>query len=254
MSGLPADLQSDNSLAQFKGDDAAAVLPVLAKSYIETKALTGRKAYNLPADDWTPEQWSAWNKSIGVPEKADGYGTVDEAQLAKSGISKEVLTAAMEKFRAQGLTPRQVKGILQDWYIPEAIRGAEMETTSRAAAAQATIEGLKTEWGADFDSNTGLASAVIGKFGTPELKAELDKAGIGNNPHLFKMLVAIGKKVITEDPTRAGLGLGQASGKAAAKAEIDAMKADPAFMKRFTSGDPTAAKKWNDLHNLAYAD
>src|SRR5688572_7477369 len=75
---LPEDIRADPSLATIPD------VPTLAKNYVSTKALTGRKAYDLPNPEWKPEQWAAWNKSIGVPESPDKYSPVDKATMEKA--------------------------------------------------------------------------------------------------------------------------------------------------------------------------
>jgi len=250
---LPEDLRSNPTLTGFKGNEWKEVGPVLAKSFVETKALTGRKAYDLPKDDWTPEKWQEWHKAVGVPESPDKYPAIDPEKAAKAGMSKEVVDSAMKRFHELGLTPRQAKGLLNDWYLEQAYKGSEMQETQRKAEAEANIASLKLEYGPKFDAKMGLLKAFLGKFGSPELIEWAEKSGAGNNPGFVKALVKASEAML-EDSSHGGRAgqFGPESSKAAALQAISELKQDREFMTTFMSGNKDAVKKWNDLFNLAY--
>src|SRR3990172_11892156 len=71
---LPADLQADKSLEQFKGKDWAEVGPTLAKGYVETKKMVGG-SLKVPKEDATPEEQAAFYTALGRPETPDKYET-----------------------------------------------------------------------------------------------------------------------------------------------------------------------------------
>src|SRR5215218_4903194 len=85
LADLPEEIRSSPTLSDFKGNEWKEVGPLMAKRFIDTKAMVGKKAYDLPKDDWKPEQWAEWHKTIGVPEAPDKYGAIDPALLSKAG-------------------------------------------------------------------------------------------------------------------------------------------------------------------------
>lgn len=250
---LPDDLKGNPNIADFKGNEWKEVGPVILKRFIDTKAMTGRKAYDLPQDDWTPEKWKAWNTSLGVPDSHDKYPAVDEAMATKAGMSKEVLTGAYKKFQELGLTPRQVKGLLNDWYVGEAAKGAEMQDTERKAKAEADIASIKLEYGDKYPAKIGLLKAWMQKFGSPELVEWAETTGAGNNPGFIKAIVKSAEAML-EDSSHGGRAgqFGGASNKAQALSTIAELKQNKEFMAQFMKGQKDAVKKWNDLHQLAY--
>ena len=257
LADLPEDLRGNPAITSFKGNEWKEVGPVLAKSFIDTKAMTGRKAYDLPQDDWKPEKWQEWNKTLGVPESPEKYPAIDDALAQKAGMSKEVLAGAYKKFHELGMTPRQVKGLLNDWYVGEAAKGAELQSTQTKAQQEAEIASLKLEFGPKYDAKIGLLKAVLTKFGSPELTEWAETSGAGNNPGFVKALVKIGEAMM-EDASHGGRAgqLGEASNKQQALQSISSLKQDKEFMNTLTNGSgpaqKEALKKWNELFQLAY--
>lgn len=247
---LPEDIKSHSALAQFND------LPSLAKSYIDTKAMVGRKAYDLPKDDWKPEQWAEWNKTIGVPEAPDKYGAPPEEMLTKAGLNKEVLTSAQKRFHELGLTPRQVKGIMDEWYLPTAIKGAEIRAQQEATEREAAKANVQTElnrlYGDKVPAKLGLVKSFLAKFGSPEFVKWADESGAGNNVGFVNTLIKAGEALMEDTSRRGGAG-DFSSPQASALATINDMKADKEFMKRFEAGDKAAVKKWNDAYQAAYS-
>lgn len=253
MADLPEELRTNPTIQSFKGDDWKTVGPVIAKSFVETKAMTGRKAYDLPSEDWKPEQWQAWHKSIGVPDAPDRYPVIDQALAEKAGMTQETLSAAFKKFHEVGMTPRQVKAILNDWYVPEAVKGSELMATQRQAETAIATQALKQEFGDKFDAKMGLAKAFLTKFGSPELIEWADKSGAGNQPEFVKALIKASEAMLEDSSTggRAGR-FSEAGSKGEALQKILEIKNDKGFMERFMSGQKDAVKMWNDLHQIAY--
>lgn len=241
---LPEDLKADPNLVKFND------VPSLAKSYKELSAKVGSKAYDLPKEDWKPEQWSEWNKLVGVPETPDKYAPVDEQVLTKTGVTKESLGDTYKKFHEMGLTPRQAKN-LTDWYFGNLSGQIESETASKAKAAQEAESTLKGKYGDKYGAKLELVKSVV-KRGGSDFAERIEKAGFGNDPGLFDMLVSLGE-AFSEDTSRRGGEAGLPVPKQDALNEISQLKGNKDFMARFTSGEKEAVKKWNDLHQKAYS-
>jgi hypothetical protein len=254
MASLPDDLKTDPTLMSFKGEKPEDVLPVLAKSYRESRALIGKKAYDLPSDAWKPEQWTEWNKTIGVPEAPDKYPAIDEAMVTKSGVDKAVLDGAMKRFHELGLTPRQAKGLLNDWYLPNVVTGAELQETQRRATSEAAVTALKTEYGDKYPAKAGLVKSVLA-LGGKDFAEQLEKAGFGNDPAMFKTLVSLGEKLMEDTSGKQG-GLNADSGPEAAQKRISEIKAariaDSTLESKYADPRSAEHREWTELHAKAY--
>lgn len=256
MADLPEDIRSNPSLSSFKGNDWKEVGPTLAKSFLETKSMVGRKEDEFfPKEDWKPEQWSQFHKRIGVPEAPDKYGAPADEIVTKAGLTKETVAAAHKRFHELGLTPKQVKGILDDWYIPTAIQGSELTAQQKEQAKTEAINKIKSEHGDKFDAKAGLVKSVL-KLGGGDLAERFEAAGFGNDPELFKALAELGEKVLEDTSRRGpnGVALGADAAKANALRTISDLKMDKEFMSLFLAGNKDAVKKWNEAHNAAYAN
>lgn len=63
---LPPDLRGEASLRVMPS------IPDLAKSYVATKKRIGAKL-EMPGENATPEQVSNWRRTVGAPDRPEGY-------------------------------------------------------------------------------------------------------------------------------------------------------------------------------------
>ena len=167
---LPDDLKGNEDLKAFK--DPAEV----AKAFLDTKG-----------------------KLQAPPESPDAYQLeIPEGVRVDEGFVKSAKTWAHQA----GMSEAQFKAFAAP-YI-EAQRQVEQ---SMAQAEQAGIDGLKTEWGGQFDENVQTAKRALKQFAGEEFLAFLDQSRLGNNPIMIKTFVAIGK-AISEDKLIEGDGAG----------------------------------------------
>lgn len=123
----------------------------------------------LPGADAKPEDWQAFYRQLGAPEKGDGYGlTVPE------GGDKEFAKEAADTFAKAGLRPDQAK-LLTEWWNTKAggltaaqqadavkaetDRVTALDTKNRAEDAQ-----LRNDWGQAHDANINVAKQAAKQF------------------------------------------------------------------------------------------
>ncbi len=210
--------------------------------------------------------WDGWKK-LGWTEDAGAY-KVERPEAAKdvSDYNQAFHDAFAAAAHKHHVPPQMAVGLLGDTVA--AIQGqmqAEMasaEEEGRAAGA-ALDAALKEKWGADYDANLAKAEAAartlytrVGKslgqdVGLDQM-SRLEEA-LGSAPALMEMFRLVGE-AIGEDTLVTGLPTGIAS-PAAAKAEIQRMKADPETAKALS--DPRHARhgeikeRWAALHEAA---
>lgn len=91
---------------------------------------------------------------------------------------------------AQKLLEKQAAASAEVWQNQVAEWG-------KAAKADPEIGGSK------FDANISAAQAALAKYGTPALKADLEKFGFGNHPELMRLLARVGH-AMSEKPLAKG--------------------------------------------------
>lgn len=251
--GLPDDLRSNQTLQQFKGATIKDVLPQLGKSYVEARSMIGKKAYELPQPDWTPEKYAEWNKTIGVPDSPDKYELPAEDLLNKAGIPKDVLSVASKKFHELGLTPRQVKGLLNDWYVQDAVKGAELQEQQRKQEAEKMASELQKQHGDKLEAKKNMVRSLFATHGGT-IAERLEKAGFGNDPELFNALAGIAEKFSEDSAARGGGAAGEMDSKASAERKIGELILDKEFqtalMNSMHPGHDAALKEWTRLHKI----
>jgi len=225
-------------------------------SAVATKAMTGRKAYDLPQHDWAPEKWKEWNKTIGVPEAPDKYSPTDKAMLEKAGLPPEVMTAAMSKFHEAGLTDRQAKSII-DWYVGDSVKGGELAQTQAAAARVAGENSLKQEFGDKFPAKMGLVKAWMSKNSDPQFIEAVEKSGLGNDPSFVKAIIKSAEATLESDSRTGNVGsLGAGAEVAVAQADIKEIMSrrisDAGYNAKFADPKSSESVRWAQLHTVAY--
>ena len=153
---LPDGLKGNPSLKTIGS------LPDLAKAFIETKGLVGKKL-EMPGEGATPEQVAAWRKTVGAPEKPEGYRG-DAKTLKPESLPDELWNADAEgKFldiaHKHHLPPAAVKEIL-GFYGESLLGTAKASEAEAAKLVEAETAKLRQSWGADFDANINNAKTL----------------------------------------------------------------------------------------------
>lgn len=158
---LPEELRGNASLKTVTS------LPDLAKSYVETKRLIGAKM-GVPGEQATPEQIAAWRRTVGAPDRVEGYQTEGKS-LRPESIPEGLWDANNErKFleiaHKHHLPAAAVNEIL-GFYGQSIADGMASSQEQQATSLQEEGGKLRQAWGSDFDANLGLAARVARTVG-----------------------------------------------------------------------------------------
>lgn len=245
---LPDDIKGDPSLVDLKD------VPAMARSYINAQKLIGVDKIPKPTDKWGDAEWGSFYKSIGAPDKPELYEIPKDVKLADGlELDKEQLSEWQKEFAAAGLTKRQADRLLKKFYdrANGEFTGTQTKRQSDFAAAQAL---LKQEYGGEYDANVDIGKAVLRKYGSEGLTQKLIASGLGSDPDLIKMFVALGKATMDDRAVGAGDGL-QVKGQTQAQLELNKLKGDVEFQTilqtREHPGHKEALKRWMNLHTIA---
>src|SRR3990172_4310041 len=84
-------------------------VPTIFKMLEDQKAALSRRPGGVPQDNAKPEEWAAFNKALGVPEKPEEY---EFGKMPEGMESNKEFEADMRKlFHGAGVTKRQVPAL-----------------------------------------------------------------------------------------------------------------------------------------------
>lgn len=188
ISGLTDDvIKADPAIQSFKSVDD------LAKSFIETKSLVGKKGVILPGEGAKDEEWGPVFNKLGRPEQPDGY---KYQPPAGAKVNEEYIKEFRTKAHAWGWTQKQFNEAL-NFKINEEM-ASQKQSAETMAKMQADAEtSMRKEWGAKYDEKMATIQKAIKSFGgdlpsdpkaydprvvrlIASLSEHLDEATIGN--------------------------------------------------------------------------
>jgi hypothetical protein len=215
-SALPEDIKEDPSLGPIESVEN------LAKSYVSAQRMIGKDRIVVPGQYATDDDWknNVFSK-LGLPEKVDDYSIETGGQEFDENFFKGFKESAHEA----GILPNQAQKLF-NWYNEEAHRQGEEYTKQAQSKVDQAVNGLKTEWGKEYDNKVRSAQTAVNHFTDESFKTYLDDSGLGNHPELIKTFAKIGE-TLSED-TFQGEGpvqLGRTPSDA--QAEINTVMADP---------------------------
>ena len=244
---LPDDLKIDPSLATVPD------VQTLAKNYLETKKAFGSEKMLRPQSTWTEKEWGDFFSAAGRPDTHDKYG-MPELKLEEGVKVDEAQMGEFKKlFHEAGLTDAQFKKVVGGYFDkavnPQIKAQREAEATSRTQLEAA----LKSEWGRDFDNKAKIAEMALNKFADADMLAHMQSTGLMKHPGLAKFLHNVGSKMLESSALgKDGSGAaGNLPQNLVAQQQIETMKNDRDFQKRFQSGDRNARAQWDEAHRLA---
>lgn len=202
----------------------------LGKAYINAQKLIGSNKIALPGQDAKPEDWRAFYRQAGMPEKPDDYNFKKPEKGYYDDTSAQWLRKTAHDL---GLSKKQAEA-LHDQYIGHVSAWEQAMKQQQAVESVNLMNGLKDEWGLAYDKNIEQAKRAVGKYiKGPEAANLLSQIEDAIGPvQLIKLFHGIGAD-LSEDSTEV-VKSSFVKTPGDANAEIDRMYADPEFMKKFT--------------------
>jgi hypothetical protein len=205
----------------------------------------------VPKPDAKPEEWLAFWRKAGAPEKPDQY-------KLPAGMEKdEGLIKMRDHAHSLGVPASLFEGLTG--YLVEQIRTKDDESAAEyEERAGREMAELQAEWkGVEFDRRSELGRRAATAFIPHKDKDELEDVltrieGAIGTKRTMKIWAAIGEAIgehgfVGGDlPTIDG-GMTPAQ----ARLEIAALKKDDAFGKKLMAKDAEAIAQWNKLHKIS---
>jgi hypothetical protein len=202
----------------------------------------------LPAKWDDAAEVGAFYEKLGRPKDPGGY------TMPKEGVDADMAKWAQSTFHEAGLTPRQAELVIGKWQEMIGGKAAATQEAYQARVAQES-EALKGEWGAAYNDKLAQAKSAAKSFGVdPETVDKLENAlGFGG---LMKFFAEIGAR-IGEDKMVSGTTNGSFNGAMTpeqARAEIQRLRGDNEFVRRYVAGDADSRMKMERLHRWAFGE
>jgi len=245
---IPQEFKEHPSLKDIKDMNG------LVKSYIHAQSMVGADKVVIPKEGAKPEEIDAFYNKLGRPKTAQEYN-LEKLQLPE-GFQEQDDQLVRNFAHSLGLNNKQAND-LNKFLLKTATEAMEEQKTAAATAYKAAETELRKDWGSEFDTNMIKARLAINTFGGQELKDNLEKLGLQDNPLLAKAFAKIGK-ALSEDQAfhSAGMREGFAPGVDSAKMEISKLNLDSEFQKAYVQldhpGHKEAVERMNRLYSTAY--
>ena len=212
----------------------------LFKSYRELEGKLGADKVVLPKDANDAQGWDTVYNRLGRPESADKYQFPE-------GVDANTVKSLAPELHKMGISQRQAEALAKlDLQRAQSAQAMQAEKWN-ADQAQA-VEKLNREWGADAPKNIELNRRAMRALGLSVDEATNYMNG-GGSEKFLRLLNMVGKAIGEDNSgsleSESGLGFGMTPNRAAA--ELQALKANPEFMKRWGNGDPHARAQYDQL-------
>jgi len=256
---LPEKIRGEAAFKDIKSIDA------LADSYYNAQKMIGvpkDQLLRLPTSD-KPEDWAPVYNRLGRPEKSGDYKL--KVPEGFPPAEKEYAESVMAAAHGAGLSQKQFE-TMTGWLYQRAGASIAAKQASEEGTRAERIGSLKTEWGQAFENNVAQSRAGMNHYAEAaglgdELKKAMDETGAGDHPAFIKLFNHLSRN-LHEDGKLTGKAFGESAMKSPVEArqQINALFADPGFMKTYNNPnkrDPAkieAIAKMEALHKLAYPD
>lgn len=193
-----------------------------------------------PKDETDAEGWKAIHQRLGVPETPDAYNIP-----VPEGGNPEFAKAIAPVMHRLGLTAKQAEGLAQYVNQFETEQAAKFETESKARAEQ-EIAKFKADLGAAFTPTVELGKRAAASLGIKDeqFSALEEVLGLKGTVELF---ASIGKKLGEDSFAGDGVPAGGDMSPQGAKARLEALRNDQAWVAKVLSGDIKAVEEKDRL-------
>jgi hypothetical protein len=221
----------------------------VVNAYVNAEKLIGVDKIPVPKDGI----WDATaRQKLGVPETPDKYAI--EKPILPEGMNwdADFEKAALAKAHELGLTPTQVKGLMDLYGGTQIGKFGQIEQIIQQQRDEVSSV-LKQEWGNAFAVKIDNAARAARMLGGDALVEALETSGAGNNAEIIRAFAKIGS-MLGEDKIKAGLPSGFGLTPEEARGEANKLMSSEAYS---SSGHPEHAavvQKVQALFKQAYPD
>lgn len=229
----------------------------MLKAYRGAVTLIGRNPEDVLVrpKEGDANAWNGLYDRLGRPKEASGYDMT--AGIPEGAQADERISESMrEVFHKAGLSAGQAKAIAEAYNTTASGMLADREQAT-VAAVTADKQRLQREWGGGFERQMTSAKAAVSALGFSKEEINALQDTIGYHGVMTKF-AELGKRL--SDPSfvsgNTAQGFDGLMTPAEANAEIQKIKLDDGMKKalydKLHPAHASVAKKWKDLHAIAY--
>lgn len=237
-----ADSFTDPGLKSHPGVRKFTSPEEMAKGYIGLEANVGKKGLVIPGEKATPKEIRDAFTVLGCPPDAKSYKVNDFTPPGGVQLDDEFISGMQEDCWEVGIAQQQWDRLFKK-FVGRQEAAASKITSEHQAAVKAATDELAKEWGSarpeKMKAVHGAITSIWGKDANTMLQTPSPTGGVlGNDPAFLRLMAQIGELTMEHGlqqgaQRRVGLTASEA------QAELDRLKADPAFMKQWmTKSDP----------------
>lgn len=190
---LPPELKESPSAKKY------ANIEELVRGFDNAQQFLGRPTEHLVElpPNAPPEAQRAALEKMGLPKEIAAYKLDQKAVGESIKLDAPGMKTLTEAAFKQGVLPKQLEGLLGTFngMIEQGQKDMAQAEIQRNAD---NIAALKEELGEAFDGDVAAANFAVQKLGGKELMESINKAGLGTDAPLLKMLTKVGK-MLAED-------------------------------------------------------
>lgn len=237
---IPAEFKDKSWVKETKD------LPGLLKRTDDLISELGKRPGAIPQDNAKPEEWQAFNKAFGVPEKPEGY----EFSPVPEGVqtSPEWQKSVQAMLHKANISAKQFKAIEPVWNEMM----VEMGRAAGANAAQLDKDFDKladTTFGDRKDKALANSKAMIDKYAPEAVKAHAAQLSNENLIIVAGVIDGIINEYVSEDQIpNSGGSAGGASGEEAKRAQALELMKSAEFRDAFNPKHKETVAKVNALY------
>ena len=217
----------------------------------EAEKLIGAPAeqlIRLPKDAADVDGWNKVHAKLGVPADAKEY---DFATLKYTDGStmKETEIEELRTLAVELKLPKATAALLGQKLMALNEKAESGKSALHEGELAQEKDKLAQNWGHNAAVNQVVADNAMLKLGITEEQKEALKGVIGYSA-VMEMFRDIGTKIGEDRFVRGGPNNNGVMTKDEASAKLESLRNDSEWFKRYTSGDPVAAKEFNDLTRI----
>lgn len=221
----------------------------LLDGYRNLEKLVGEQRIAVPKDEKDEAAWGKLYDSMGRPKAAGEY----KLAVPEGGDPKFAGVAA-EVFHKAGLSTKQATAIASWWNETTAKATKDQQTATETRQAQ-EVDQVKADWGGAYPERLATGQRAMRTFGI-DAEAATKLEGAMGSKWLMNFMFTIGN-ALTEHKTEGAEGGGGGARMGAltpeqALAEIERVKGDREWSKKYVAGDRDARARMEQLHKWAY--
>jgi len=236
-----------------------------SRGYVQAKGFDGldsainsyrnlEKAIGIPKDEIAripkngdPEQMKELFTRLGTPADPTGYKDAIEIPEGDDG---EFARQIVPLFHKANLTVDQARTLADGW---NEMMGAQAEhnETEYANTLEAQTNELKTEWGSNYENRMLAGKAAMDEFGISADQIGMLEKAMGFKD-VIKTFAQIGEKLGEASLVGGEDALGDITTPEQAQHQLNALKADPLWVKKYQSGDVQARQEMDRLQKIMF--